>query len=184
MTVADLKRMLKEAGEETDTVGADSTPPKTEPMGETGISLDAQVDKYLNEYEQEAKNAKQEGKDFRTMMKRLMREDEGTDAAAQTGGKASVNDIDLESFCNSVVRLIDNYDNLIEVRSTLVRRAGNFLAKVYDQDVTKEFSRVMRDEHGMEPGKSHQDVEDDQHPAPPAARAGEGGSGPGAPPGA
>lgn len=180
-----LLEAMNEAGEEGDAPDPTTTDVPTEPAGESGVSLDAQVDRYLNEYEKEAKSAKQEGKDFRSLIKRLLREEEGDASPADPGaGKASVNDLDIESFANSVVRLIDNFDSLLEVRSTLVRRAENFLAKVYDEEVTKEFARVMREEHGIEPGKSAETVSDEQFPAPPAARAGDGGAGPGAGPGA
>lgn len=180
LSIADLKRVIAEA------MGDAAAPPKKE---ETGASLDAQVDRYFDSYEQEAKTAKQEGKDFRSLVKRLMREDgddaEGKDAGApEAASRASVNDIDIESFSNSVVRLIENFDSLLEVRSTLMRRATNFLSKVYDDEVMKEFDRVMREEHGMEAGKSPEDVSDDQFPAPAAARAGDGGTGPGGAPGA
>ncbi len=192
ITVGELKRRLLEAGEDqggddAGTAAPEAPKPKADPAGETGTSLDAQVDRYLNEYEQEAKSAKQEGKDWRMLVKRMLREagdESDVPADAGPGAQSSVNDIDLESFCNSLMRLIDNYDSLLEVRSTLVRRAENFLSKVYDQEVVKEFTRVMRDDHGVEAGKSPEDVSDEQYPAPPAARAGEGGSGPGAPPGA
>ncbi len=190
ISVGELRRRLleamNEAGDDATTDAPAATPPTDDKpsAGETGTSLDAQVDRYLNEYEQEAKSAKQEGRDFRSLIKRLMSEAEGDDVGETPAGKASINDIDVESFANSVVRLIDNFDSLLEVRSTLVRRAENFLDKVYDEDVKKEFSRVMSEQHGIEPGKSPEDVVNDQFPAPPAARAGDGGAGPGAGPGA
>ncbi len=185
ISVRELRKRLLEAMNEEDEDASPTAATDDKPSSsENGTSLDAQVDRYLNEYEQEAKSAKQEGKDFRSLIKRLMREDVGDDASEAPPGKASINDIDVESFANSVVRLIDNFDSLLEVRSTLVRRAENFLDKVYDEEVKKEFSRVMSEQHGIEPGKSPESVADDQFPAPPAARAGDGGAGPGAGPGA
>lgn len=157
------------------------------PAGEGGTSLDAQVDRYLSEYEGEAKNAKQEGKDFHRLVGRLLSEagdDEGkssgeggTDAGSGEAPKASAEQLDVESFCNSVVRLIDNYDSLLEVRSTLLRRAMNFLGKVYDKDVIDSFERIMREEHGIEAGKSKEDTSAEEFPAPSADRAGDGGTG-------
>lgn len=175
--VGDLRRLIEEAVGDKD------------PAGESGVSLDAQVDKYLSEYEQEAKQAKQEGKDFRSLIKRLLSEagdDKSAAPDADTGAapsKASIHDIDVESFANSIVRLIQNYDNLLEVRSTLIRRSTNFLGKVYDNEVVEQYEQVLREQHGMEAGKEKEEVADEQFPAPPGDRAGDGGSGPGAGPG-
>lgn len=178
LTYGDLRRLILEAT------------PDGAPAGESGTSLDAQVDRFLAQYESEAKQQKQEGFDFRRLVRRLVNEAEGdegeqapTAPPAEPAGKATIDDIDVESFANSVVRLIDNYDSLLEVRSTLVRRATNFLAKAYDDDVTKQFETVLREEHGIVPGQSKDQVDDDQFVAPAADRAGDGGSGPGAGPG-
>jgi hypothetical protein len=105
-------------------------------------------------------------------------DDEKDDEADSTGEseKLSSNDIDVGSFANSVVRLIENYDSLLEVRSTLARRAINFIAKSYEPEVVELFKQTLRDDHGLVPGESESDV-DDHFLAPPADRAGEGGGG-------
>lgn len=150
---------------------------------ETDDSLDSQVDRYLGEYEGEAKNSKQEGKDFRALTRRIVSEAEGDDQAAGAAGKLSGDNIDVESFANSVARMIDNYDSLLEVRSTLARRAKNFLVKAYDDEVVQSFMRCMREDHGIVPGENKGDIDAEEYPAPVADRAGSGGDGPGAPPG-
>ena len=168
--------------------------------GASGASLDAQVDRYLGEYESSAK--KEEGEsdmpdasvdqmealDWRDLVKgRLILEagegdkdeEEGPDDAApgadammgEEDDKPGLEAFDVESFGNDVARLIDNYDNLLEVRSTLLRRAKQFLEKTYSDEVVKAFEDTMRDDHGMEAGNSSMDVSDDKFTAPAADRA-------------
>jgi hypothetical protein len=77
----------------------------------------------------------------------------------------------VESFGNDVARLIENYDSLLEVRSTLLRRAKSFLQKNYSDDVVKAFEDTMRDDHSMEAGNSAMDIDDSRFTAPAADRA-------------
>lgn len=152
---------------------------------ETDDSLDMQVDRYLSQYEGEAKSSKKEGLDFRMLTRRIVSEAEGdeegdegdTSDVAEEPSKLTMDDIDVESFANGVARLIDNYDSLLEVRSTLVRRAKNFLSRNYDQDVAFAFEQSMRDDHGIAPGSSSLDLAAEEFPAPAADRAGDGGGG-------
>lgn len=182
--IGDLKRLLREAVLREDDAAA-------QVPEEDNASLDAQVDRFLGQYESEAATAKTEGFDFRAMTRRILNEageddDAGDDAAPAgdaAGGdagappKIGLDKIDMENFANSVVRLIDNYDSLLEVRSTLVRRAKNFLAKQYSIEVVDAFEKTLREEHGIVPGESKEDADNEDFPAPAADRAGEGGAG-------
>lgn len=164
----DVIRMLREQGD-------DDKPPQDE----GGASLDAQVDKYLIDYEREAKHVQQEGKDLRQVIRRLFENrlnEEGEDVGSEQEQK-SIDNIDIENFANSVVRLIENYDNLIEVRSTLFRRAKNYLAKMYDEEVISSFEEIMRDQHGIEAGKTPSEIKADEFQPPNADRAGDGSIG-------
>lgn len=139
-------------------------------------SLDVQVDSYLTQYESEAKKSKTEGRDFRTLVKRFLTEEEGDDvpsidAKDQSGDKKGIDEFDVGSYVSSVIRLIENYDSLIEVRSTLARRARNFIAKQYDSNVLQRFDSIIRQEHGIVPGKTHDDVEREESSPPYAANA-------------
>jgi len=160
----EVKRSLLEVGE------------KDKPE-EGEDSLDSQIDKYLADYEVEAKSSKNEGLDFRMMTRRFLveaDEDEGEDKEEEEGdeGKLKAEDIDVESFVNSVIRLVDNYDSLLEVRNTILRRAVNFLLKNYEPDAAQVFKDTLLDLHGMEIGKSRSEVEDDEFEMPSADRAG------------
>ena len=164
----DVVRLLREQGE-------DDKPPQDE----GGASLDAQVDKYFIDYEREAKHVQQEGKDLRQVIRRLFENrlnEESEDKGSEQEQK-SIDNIDIENFANSVVRLIENYDNLIEVRSTLFRRAKNYLAKMYDEEVISSFEEIMRDQHGIEAGKTPSEIKADEFQPPNADRAGDGSIG-------
>jgi hypothetical protein len=134
-------------------------------------SLDAQVDRYLIDYEKESRASKNEGRDFRMMVRRFLSEaEEEKDEEAQEKLKAE--DIDVETFINSVIRLIDNYDALLEVRNTILRRAVNFLIKSYEPTVAQTFKDSLLDSYGFEIGKSKAEVEDEEFEKPAADRAG------------
>lgn len=175
-----VQRLL-EQGEDEEEAGTEDAgeeeAPKPEPeLPETGDkeleqndSIDAQVDRYLSDYESEARSSKNEGLDFRAMTVRFLCEAEGDEAPRKELGSDS---LDVESFTNSVVRLIDNYDSLLEVRDAIVKRSINFLTKSYTPDVVKQFKDTLLDQYDIEIGKSEEEVDAEQYPAPPADRAG------------
>jgi len=70
------------------------------------------------------------------------------------------------------MRLADNYDALLEVRNTILRRAVNFLIDGYEPSVAETFKDSLLDVYGMEIGKSKSEVEDDNFEVPAADRAG------------
>lgn len=162
---------------------------------ETGSdSIDEQLDKLFSNYEREASRAKNEGLDFRSMTKGFLfeaeedeededekeedEEDEGDDEEDEEDEdeKLTSEDIDVQSFANDVVRLIENYDALLEIRSTILRRASNFLLKNYEKEVVEGFKQVVSTEHGMEIGKSETEMLD-KFQAPRAGFAGPAGGG-------
>lgn len=168
--------------------------------GASGTSLDTQVDKYLAQYEGDAKKSdvtdiggpstsQMERLDWSDLVRGVLTEagddddapkDDADDKPADDapgdtgfGGppKLGIDHLDVDKFADSIVRLIDNYDSLLEVRNTLVRRAKAFLAKTYDDEVQKAFDDVMKDDHGIEPGTNTGDLNADKYPAPSADRA-------------
>lgn len=151
---------------------------------EAGVdSLDAQVDKHLVNYETEAKTSKNEGLDFRMMTRRFLIEAEDDEekkdddkSAKIAAKKLSLDDIDMKSYVSSVMRLVENYDNLLEVRNTILRRAKNHIVKNYEKSAGQSFDDTLQEEHGIEIGKSKYE-EEDEFAAPPAGRAGPAGGG-------
>ena len=172
-----LARLLREA-EEVEEKGEDS--------------IDSQIDKYLTDYESQAKSPKKESR-VRTYFSRFLKEAEGDEEEKEEKEdegegdeeskdedaeekKLTSEDIDLGSFSSDVMRLVENYDSLIEVRNTILRRASNFLAKNYEKDVVDSFKEVLLDSHGVEIGKSEKEKEEEDQ-APSAGFAGPMGGG-------
>lgn len=185
--ISELKKLIKEALQDS----VSST-------DEINDSLDTQVDKIFIKYEKEASdavmNTKSESFSLRGFL--LEADDDGDDsdelnlddvekdAESSTGsdnsdatGKKSTDSINMNSFADNVVRLIENYDNLLEVRNTILRRAEVFLDKNYDGDAVNTFKDALK-EHDIEIGKSQQETELDEFPAPSAERAGPSPGGP------
>lgn len=92
-------------------------------------------------------------------------------AGGDDAGKLGLESLNVEAFANDVARLIESYDSLLEIRSTLLRRASTFLKKTYKDEVVDAFEDSMRDDHGMEAGSSPQDIEAEKFKAPNADRA-------------
>ena len=51
--------------------------------------------------------------------------------------------IDVASFAADVARLSKNYDNLLDIPSTVVNRAIGYLLVNYDEDIVEEFKQVL-----------------------------------------
>jgi hypothetical protein len=211
MTMGKLRNLLSEVAisrllnEEDDSISHEE--------GTSGDSLDSQCDRYFIQYEGDAKKtdglggsedasaAQMESMDWRDLVKGVLITEAGEgdkdaeeapdDAApgadALTGAatdKLGTDTIDVEKFANDVVRLVQNYDSLLEVSSTLLRRATNFLKKTYSDDVVQAFEDTLRDDHGMEAGNDSGTINADKFPAPAADRAnGSAEAGPGGAPG-
>jgi hypothetical protein len=221
LRVGDLKRIMTEAKRgrmDTYLRVIDEAPdmpapqPKARAEGVSGDSLDKQVDKYITQYETDAKKtdnatggpntSQMEHIDWRDLVKGVIIEAGQGDKDTQGGpedaapgadelmgddsDKLTLDDLDVAKFADDMVRLIENYDSLLEVKNTLMRRARNFLAKNYNDEVLNAFDDTMRDDHGLVSGMDKQSVDDERFPAPPAARAagsaqaGPGGAGGGA----
>lgn len=167
---------------------AEGEPEEPPPQEDGEDSLDAQVDKYLSSYESESKSVKKEGFDYGPVARRFLFEedeegggDEEVDIDTEEGGseepkKLTAEDLDVETFASSVMRLIDNYDTLLEVEHTLLRRASNFLSKNYEPEVVETFKETMRETHGLDVEKTKSETEDEIE-TPKAAEAGPAGGG-------
>jgi hypothetical protein len=163
-----LARLLREAEEEK---------PKKE---EGEDSVDAQIDKYLSQYESQAKedaSAKMESVSFDMMTrdwKRLVEaEDEEKDEEPEKG---KLEELDMKSFVSDVMRLVDNADSLLELRNTILRRAANYLSKNYEGDALQAFKEELLESHDVEIGQTESEKQD-EYQAPKAGAAGPMGGG-------
>jgi hypothetical protein len=167
---------------------ADSSEKFEQEKGED--SIDSQIDQFFSDFEKEGKNSQLEGLDLYRMTKRFLleaEEDEEKDKeedkpeekdaeeeppAEEEKKKLTIEDINIDSFADGVIRLIDNYDSLLEIRNTILRRAVNHLLKDYEPDVADAFKESVEDRHGLTIGKSKFEKEDDDFQPPGADRAG------------
>jgi hypothetical protein len=147
-TVRDLKRVIKESLENPRVISEISEYEK-----EKEDSLDIQVDRFLSQYESNANKSKNENFDFRSFTKMLLEkedekdseEDSKEDEIGSELKKLSLDDISVETFASDVARLVDNYNNLLEIKTTIIKRAKNFLLKNYQVEVAKQFVEVLND---------------------------------------
>ncbi len=151
-------------------------------------SLDAQVDKYLIDYEKEAAAIKKEGKDYRLFTRNFFSKmlteaedeedkEEKDSTESEDAEKLTIDDIDLDAFATSVVRLVDNYDALLDVQETIARRASNYLLKNYDKSVVDQFNLILEEQHDIFVNEPEPVDDSDEYSAPTADRAGPGLSG-------
>ena len=85
-------------------------------------------------------------------------------------------DLDMGSFVADVMRLVDNYDSLLEVKNTILRRAVNHLAKNYENSAKDAFKEELLESYGIEIGQSESE-KNEEFAAPRAAAAGPAGGG-------
>lgn len=166
-----IQQLLKEAED-----------PISDPDLEGDDSVDSQIDRYFADFEGEAQNLKKEGTDFRMFMRRFLAEadeesdddeklddtpedesDEADAADAETkeAPKLATSEIDMTNFVNDVMRLVDNYDSLLEIRNTVLRRAAKFIKDKYEPDALVLFKQELLETFGEKIGKSDKDMEDD-----------------------
>jgi hypothetical protein len=158
------------------------------------MSLDMQVDKYFIQFEKESK-IKQESLSRRGIILFEAPEDEEEDAEEETDEEAPADDasaeeeafqklgpenVDLYNFASNVTRLIENYEMMLEVEKTLLRRSISFMEKLYNQEAISELKDIYSDEYGLETDRSKYDMEAEDFVAPAAQRAGGTGGGGGA----
>ena len=165
-------------------------------------SVDGQIDKHFIEFEREAREIpeEEEGRTLESFSRTsdyvydFLREadEEEEDPAAELEEpaaeepeesdeleiekrKLNSDDIDMLSFVGDIVRLIENFDKLVEIRDTVVHRAMNFLLKDYDEDTVEQFRDILNEEYGISPGKTRYEREYEIQ-APKAGAAGPYGS--------
>lgn len=155
--------------------GAEEEPDPKTAVEEAQASIDDQVNGILTDAVEEAVNLKNEGCSIRGLARRICEaDDEKDDETLDVSGepsKKTLSDIDVGSFAASVVRLIENFESLIEVRDTLVEMAKAQLRKTHDDAVIKAFTELLEEEYDISQGSTQWDKDLENQP-PPAKGAG------------
>ena len=164
----ELARLLREADEE----------PKKE---EGEDSVDAQIDKYLSQYESQAKEENEQKLesvsrarmtwDWRRLTEAEGDEEEGGADESEEPEKTPLEDINMGSFVSDVMRLVENYESLLEIKNTVLRRAANYLSQNYEGDALQAFKDELKESYDVEIGQSESE-KDDEVQAPRAGAAG------------
>ena len=85
--------------------------------------------------------------------------------------------IDAEIFAGELARLIKNYDNLLDIKSLLIKKAESFLSSKYEEDIIDSVMDSLETKHGIK--VDPQSEERFQLSAPIAVGASGGGGGSG-----
>lgn len=165
-SLRELARLLREAEEPKKESGEDS--------------VDSQIDKYLSQYESQAKEdskAKLEAVSYDRLTWDWRNLTEAEEEESEDPEKVKLEAINMGSFVSDVMRLVENYDSLLEVKNTILRRAANYLSENYEGDAVQAFKDELQESYGIEIGQSESE-KDDEVQAPKAGAAGPmGGSG-------
>lgn len=154
------QRLIREAeGDEQPKDDEKSGSDKPEPKPSTGVdvSLDSQVDDFFVKLESE--RVLQEDADERWITRQFL------EAAADEPG------FDPHKFAMGVMRLVNNYDTLLDIQDTIVRRAEKYLKDNKGDGVAKEFMDELEEEYSYKPGVSRA-MKNFDYEAPPAVRSG------------
>lgn len=109
----------------------------------SAASVDTQIDDFLIDAEKKANQvAKKEDEISLERVDRLiglekLNEEENSE------DEPEVPSIDISTFAADVARLSKNYDNLLDIPSTIVNRAIGYLLVNYDEDTVEEFKQVL-----------------------------------------
>jgi len=135
-----------------------------------GDSLDDQVDRLINECEEDARKSLAESK--------IIAEAEADEGEAETKAdeenaehsKMSADEIDPAVFATGLIRVIENIENLVEFRDTVLNRARNFINNKYEKTAVQLVDEAL-DAKGFAAGRSKHDRQLDV-PQPTYGRAG------------
>jgi len=138
-------------------------------------SVDDQIDALILRYESSSLQEKEKNSSMmesltRKSLKFLFEQDEeqevGEEAAAEeeaavepTGseemkvtkpGKQIIPDLDIDSFASRTVRLINNPDSLLDIKTAIINRIKNFLDENYGDQFVTRYIEILEEEFGIE----------------------------------
>lgn len=69
---------------------------------------------------------------------------------SEPAGDQKTPDLDIDKFSTRVVRLVNNYNNLLNIEESIINRAKNFLDENYGEVFVSEFLNNLSAKHGLE----------------------------------
>jgi hypothetical protein len=81
-------------------------------------------------------------------------------------------ELDVVSFSDNVANLVEKLEVLLDMKGSIVRRALNYVQKMYDENTSKRVEDILSSNFDLEPESNVDKFNDDNFPAPAADRAG------------
>lgn len=139
---------------------ADEAPKKA--AGED--SVDNQIDKYLSQYESQAKEdskSKLASVSYESLTRnwRALTEAEDDEKQDEELEKTKLAEINMGSFVSDVMRLVENYESLLEIKNTVLRRAANYISENYEGDALQVFKEALFESYDIEIGQTKSEKE-------------------------
>lgn len=79
--------------------------------------------------------------------------------------------INLDDFCRSVARLVNNYDALLNPKTVILNRAAEYLKVNYNELTQKQFLSIMQQNYGVHATQTDATQNDSEFPTPYAGGA-------------
>lgn len=138
-----LRTLLSEAPEDEDEeeteeeTEEEAEEPSVEKKGSFENSLDADLDAIFIDFESGAREAVVQSENHQKTVKMLYEE-------------ADIDEINIQDFASNVARLVKNYENLLDMESILVSRAGEFLEDRYGEEAKRSLENELEQTHDIE----------------------------------
>jgi len=133
----DLKKLVKETL--TTIFEADEAPAQQQDQQPNLLnddSLDAKVDAFLVQAESAQESSMEES--IKKFVNQLLEADTPEGAAPQ-----EPKTLNVHVFARESARLIDNLENLLDLRGIILRRCLNFVSKNYDEQTKKQVEDIL-----------------------------------------
>lgn len=143
-------------------------------------SIDNVIDRFFIDYEKSSMISKNESFDIKKFIfhELLIEADEEDEKKSKKAEKKKENKkldykLDTIEFAEKLVRLVENYDNLINVRDLILARAINYIQENHNKETAIRLERDLREQFDIEINRSDIDKEYD-YKQPYAMRSGGG----------
>lgn len=165
LKVGTIRKLIREALRE-----AEDAPQPAQWTDMADASFDVKIDNYLVEGEA-PKDPMVEDYDMLEADEDDAAAEEDAEAGEDPESKLPANQpeekIDVNNYCREVARLVENFENLMDTKGIVLRRALNFVGQKYGKEQAETVKGVLETQFGL-----HLSDEEEEPTAPAADRAG------------
>jgi hypothetical protein len=137
-------------------------------LGQGNDSLDAEVDRLLTTFLQDAKSKQLESRS------RIKEAESRRFEKPADGKQKGIEQVDCARLAQSMQRLIESPEDMLDLKGLVLRRCVSFISQRYDEPTVEALKRQLA-QRGIDFNDVHGNNADLEHPAPRADRAGPGG---------